>query len=247
MRILYLFIPGLLLLVSCQTKQISQQKNSKTDSIAMNTNFIGNEFEFSFTAGTAHNHPSFALWIEDANGNFIQTLFVTKSVASGIFGHAQGPDGTWKPTPGEGYRPAALPFWSHRQTETKTIQSSPSTQNSMPDALTGATPKADFKLSTRSKTIVNQPYKIFFEINQPWDWNEYWNNSKYPDDKDYMTSCQPSIVYSVTIDNNNAGSEYFLHPIGHGNYAGKDGKLYSDLSSITSALHLVENVKITTK
>ena len=38
------------------------------------------------------------------------------------------------------------------------------------------------------------------EINQNWDWNEYWTNDKYPDDENYKMSCQPALVYEAVID-----------------------------------------------
>jgi hypothetical protein len=86
--------------------------------------------------------------------------------------------------------------------------------------------------------------KVFFEINQSWDWNEYWTNSKYPDDVDYKTSSQPSVVYSAVIDFDNPDKSYELRPIGHGHYSGKDGKIYPDLSTLTTALEIVERVKV---
>ncbi|QGY44315.1 hypothetical protein GM418_11795 [Maribellus comscasis] len=36
-----------------------------------------------FFKGKTYNHPSFAIWIEDLEGNFIETLYVTQFVATG--------------------------------------------------------------------------------------------------------------------------------------------------------------------
>ena len=234
--------------VSCQQKNISQKTNSQADTTKINLNYEGQEFQFSFNKGSSHNHPSFVVWIEDMNGNYIQTLFITKSIANGVFGHAQGPDGTWKSTSGEGYRPAALPYWNNKQTEIiKEISKIPTPENKVADAFTGATPVSDFYLITKAKNTIHEPFRILFEVNQPWDWNEYWNNTKYPEDKDYMTSCQPSLIYAVSINTKLWGNEYYLNPIGHGHFSGKDGQLYTDLSNFTTALHIAENIKVTIK
>ncbi len=84
------------------------------------------------------------------------------------------------------------------------------------------------------------------EINQPWDFNEFWNSSKYEGNRHYKSSCQPSLVYAVTIDTDAPG-EYFLNPIGHGHYAGEDGKLYTDISTFTSALQIVQKISVIVK
>jgi len=82
------------------------------------------------------------------------------------------------------------------------------------------------------------------EINQPWDSNLFWNNAKDPSDWNYSASLQPALVYAVTIDTSEKGTEYFLNPIGHSHWSGKDGKLYTDLTSITTAKNIVEKVKV---
>jgi len=61
-----------------------------------------------------------------------------------------------------------------------------------------------------------------------------------------MASCQPSLIYAVTI-NPNSDEEYFMNPIGHGHYAGKDGNLYTDLGSFTTALNIVKKVNVKLK
>jgi polyphosphate kinase len=38
-----------------------------------------------------------------------------------------------------------------------------------------------------------------------------------------------------------------LNPIGHGHYSGKNGKLFTDLSSLTTALKIVKSLKVKVK
>ncbi|HDP68410.1 MAG TPA: hypothetical protein ENN20_07935 [Candidatus Marinimicrobia bacterium] len=80
------------------------------------------------------------------------------------------------------------------------------------------------------------------EINQTWDSNHYWTNNKYPDDLEYFTSLQPALVYAVTIDLDSGISEYFLNPIGHSHYSGKNGLLYTDLTTFTTALQIAKKI-----
>jgi polyphosphate kinase len=42
-------------------------------------------------------------------------------------------------------------------------------------------------------------------------------------------------------------AEYTLNPIGHGHYAGKDGLLYTDLSTFTTALKIAQSIKVVVK
>ena len=81
------------------------------------------------------------------------------------------------------------------------------------------------------------------EINQPWDWNDYWTNELH-DDADYRTSCQPSLIYAVTIDLNEKGKEYYLNAIGHGHFSGKNGELFTDLSTISTAKDIFRTLMV---
>jgi len=203
----------------------------------------GTALSLEFHKGPMHNHPSFAIWLEDLEGKFIQTLFVTKYVATGIYGHGELESGKWKAEPGAAVRPATLPYWLHKRGHlTGRVPDLPTPDNPVPDAISGATPSADFILQTKSDKILPRRFRVLLEINQAWDSNRYWTNNKYPDDFDYMTSLQPALVYAVTVDLDSDISEYYLNPIGHSHYSGKDGRLYTDLSTLTTALHIVEKV-----
>ena len=89
--------------------------------------------------------------------------------------------------------------------------------------------------------------KLFLEINQTWDWNSFWNNNKYPGDSEYKTSCQPAVVYAAEIDLSKQGSAYTLVPVGRSSHNGADGNLYSDLETLTTALHIAEKITVTIK
>jgi hypothetical protein len=236
--------------VSCKpAKEGQNSKALKQDSISVissNVNGTGKAVQIEMLKGKAHNHPTFAIWIEDTNGKYIQTLFVTKAISQGVFEHGDATGGVWKP--GQVSRPAALPYWFHKR-DVKGPDGSlvPSPQNKVPDAHSGATPAGSFKLTTRTDKPIPGKVKLLLEINQPWDWNTYWNNTLYPDNIDYQSSCQPAVVYSATVDLAKTGEIVVMKPVGHSHYSGENGELYSDLSTITSALYIAEKINVTVK
>ncbi|HKK81297.1 MAG TPA: hypothetical protein VJ909_03560 [Prolixibacteraceae bacterium] len=233
----------LLLSFSCQNRQVAP---TSPESITSNTDKNGSELAVSFYRGTEHNHPTFAIWVEDLQGNFIETLFVTEYVATGVYGHADLGDEKWDNKPGEAQRPATLPYWLHKKGPLgDDEQIVPSPENPMPDAISGATPKGDFKLRTLATGQLPDKFRVLMEINQPWDWNEYWHNNRYPDNAEYKTSCQPALVYAVRVDENEKGREYFLNPIGHSHYDGSTGELFTDITTLTTAKDIVHKVSVT--
>ena len=204
------------------------------------------QFEIEMIKGKAHNHPTFAIWLEDSSGQYLQTLFVTAALGQGIYQHGVKSGGTWKP--GEVRRPSALPYWAHKWSIKNEYGSyEPTPRNKVPDAYSGATPAGSFRLNTRSNNALIGQVKIFMEINQPWDWNEYWTNALYPNDFDYQASCQPAVVYSAMVDMGNPGTIIEMKPVGHSHYSGNTGELYPDLSSITTALNIASQITVVVK
>ncbi|MGC9344471.1 MAG: hypothetical protein ACP5E3_17330, partial [Bacteroidales bacterium] len=179
-------------------------------------------------------------------GRFVQTLYVAESIGKGVFLHGDASTGKWMP--GEIRRPAALPVWSHR----RGIQAEdglylPTPANPVPDAYTGPTPPQSFVIESRLNDEDLRQFLVFFEINQTWDWNEFWTNNKYPDNDEYKTSCQPALVYKAVVNLDDKQEEYRMRLIGHSHYAGEDGKLYEDVSTFTTALDIAEEIKVVVK
>jgi len=237
----------ILILLSSGFIQCSPDSLSKTpenlELVRSNIGGNGTELSIEFHKGPAHNHPSLAIWLETLDGQFIQTLFVTRYVATGIFGHGELAPGKWKAGSGPAVRPATLPYWLHKRgRKTGTIPDLPSPGNPVPDAISGATPVADFILKANSSAEIPSKFRLLMEINQPWDANRYWTNNKFPGDSEYITSLQPALVYAVTIDLDNEITEYYLNPVGHGHRSGKDGNLYTDLSTFTTALNIANQI-----
>jgi hypothetical protein len=245
-----IFISGLILLTGTNSCRIpgAGTKDTGTQVQELFTNMNGNgvALELNLVKGKSFNHPTFAVWLEDTSGQFIQTLFVTRSFGKGIFTYGDPSGGNWKS--GEVRRPAALPYWSHKAGISSGIQNYvPDKNHPVPDGLTGATPQGSFVLKTRGNAQNPELVNVLLEINQTWDWNTSWTNNKYPGDREYKTSSQPAVVYSATIDRSKPGSPVELLPVGRSSYNGSDGKLYSDLETLTTALKIVEKITVTVR
>ncbi len=241
MKAYILIIATLLLVPACKSSRI-QEEPQKMDLVA-NPSGTGPIMTLEFSRGQAHNHPSFVLWAEDMEGNYLQTLFITKAVGTSIYDHGDPSSGHWEP--GEIRRPASLPYWAHKRgVKEKDGLYIPTIENPVADAYTGATPPGDFNLAARFDSPPPRKFRILFEINQTWDWNEYWTNNKYPDDDEYKSSCQPAVVYAAEVDLQDGLSTYKMEAIGRSHHAGRTGELFPDLGTLTTALEIVGNLSL---
>jgi hypothetical protein len=236
-----LILIAFLLFPACRSGRV-QDAPQKMD-LSANPAGTGPAITLECSWGKAYNHPSFVLWAEDMDGNYLQTLFITRAVGTSIYDHGDPSSGHWEP--GEIRRPASLPYWAHKRgVKEKDGLFIPSIENPIADAYTGATPSGDFRLVTRFDKSPPRKFRILFEINQTWDWNKYWTNNKYPDDDEYKTSCQPALVYMAEVDLYDLAPSYALEPIGHSHYAGRTGELFTDLGTLTTALEIVDNLTV---
>lgn len=221
-------------------------KKVKTENFSVEnygTKNTGTILQIKFQKGAEHNHPLFAIWLADENGRYIQTLYVSESIGKGVFKRSSRTSGKW--LPGEIQRPAALPYWVHQRNEKNEKGGLlPTPLNPVVDAYTGATPQASFFVNVKTEKPLNGNYKIMFELNQSWDWNESWYNARFPDDKEYKTSSQPALVYVADISSAKTGVEIPLKPIGHSHYSGQNGSLTTDLSTISTALKIAKSITV---
>lgn len=204
----------------------------------------GTKITLTFHKGVAHNHPLFAIWLADDKGRYLETLYVSESIAKGVFPKASRKNGFWES--GEIQRPAALPYWAHQRNILNEYGTyNPTPRKPLLDGVTGATPDASFVLNLRSKKVLSGSYTLYFEVNQSWDWNEYWFNNRFPGDKEYATSSQPALVYSVDLIVPSTGKTWVMKPVGHSHPSGADGSLTTNLSTLTTALKIAESLSVT--
>jgi len=199
--------------------------------------------EIVFHRGRAHNHPLMAIWLEDMDGNYLQTLYVAESIGKGYFRHGDPSSGRWMPGPVR--RPAALPYWGHQ----RGIQAPdgyylPTREDPVPDALTGPTPSGSFVLASSLPPGDGTPVRILLEINQSWDWNRHWTNNKFPEDPHYKSSSQPALVYEAVIQPGDSPREVPMQPIGHSHWSGASGELFPGLETLTTALEIAREIVV---
>lgn len=231
-----------ILILATLTVSAKKKKDIVTH-VQYGLNNSGTKLSIQFDKGKEHNYPLFAIWLADESGKFIQTLYVSESIGKGVFRRVDKKGGIWNP--GFIQRPAALPYWAHQ----RGVLNEFGTYNPTPlepeiDAYTGATPQNSFVLDVVTEKLLNGKYKVFMELNQTWDWNEYWTNDLHLDDADYKTSSQPALVYAVDINTAAMGEKYTMKPIGHSHYSGQDGSLTTDLSTITTALKIAKKIQV---
>jgi hypothetical protein len=244
----YLILIFSVVIVSCtaglKKKQVVLQEPEQK--VITNMNGKGPEITVQLFKGEAFYYPLMAFWLEDENGKYIQTLYVAKSVATGIFKYGKQENNKWVTAPKRA--PQTLPYWAHkRDVPASDGLYMPDPQKPVADAYSGATPTTGFTLTSRADNPLPAKYRVMMEINQNWDWNEYWTNNKYPDDQFYKMSCQPALIYEADINSGSMKQSYKMKPVGHSHYSGQTGELFPDLSTITTALHIADSVIVRIK
>jgi hypothetical protein len=190
--------------------------------------------------------PQVAVWVEDPNGKYLETLYVTES--AGTQGWSGQPGGT----PGKKIRrPESLPYWSHKRGVVYPDGLyMPTRENPLADAVTGASPKGDFHLDTKVPQGLTK-FVIMAEINLPGDYNEAFPESTspgMPNEPGFVgVSGQPSLVWAADVDLTRGPATYELKPVGHGSPNGSDGTLNPDLSGLTTAKDIIRRITVTVK
>ncbi|WP_028975437.1 hypothetical protein [Spirochaeta cellobiosiphila] len=180
------------------------------------------------------NPPQIVIWLEDTEGHYVKTLYATDKIASQSWLFSGG-----------NRRVEALPTWMFKRNKAdeKGILL-PSKKEPLPDAVTGATPKSDLAVDFSIPEDLKS-FTIFVEVNHSTDWNHYWPKDAHEGDKNYsgghLGSGQPSLVYSTTVDTN-SHTDTKLKIIGHGSPDGTSGSIDSDITTLTTALHIVSEI-----
>jgi len=246
MKKLSVFI--LIIAGGCSAGVIKQQQPTPQQMTVINSNQngAGPSVSLEVYRGEAFYYPLMAAWLEDESGKYIQTLYVANSVATGIYKYGKQEKNRWVAAPKRA--PQTLPYWAHK----RGVKASdglfmPDPENPVPDTYSGATPAQSFIINSKADNELPEVYKVMFEINQNWDWNEYWTNEKFPDDENYKMSCQPALVYEAVVNRNSGKKIFKMKPAGHSHYSGKTGELFTDLSTLTTALHIADSVIVKLK
>lgn len=171
--------------------------------------------------------PQIAVWIEDASGNFVETLEVSGKSASN----------KWLGSPENG-RPEALPVWRHK--------AQPAANEV--DAASSATPKKGVELDRSGIDLASgAEYTAYLEVNTSFDYNDAWPKNARKGAANYSgVNGQPSVVYSARFV---AGQDVSVNfaPVGTGSVDGSDGSIRPGFDGLTTAMTMVERATLSVK
>ncbi|MBE0370793.1 hypothetical protein [Pseudoalteromonas aurantia] len=232
----------------------------------------GQTVTVEFKKGPYFMWPQYALWIETLEGEFVQPLYVTRSIATNNFtnkvtkvdaeqvfdSHLMIGESPLALTALEGgedpqtkntrMRPESLPVFLHKLGKQASNGYFLPTDNALQvDGYSGATMMNNFIYHTQMRDRLVGQYRVRLEINHSFDYNSYYRSDRFPDDKVYSGdgySAQPSVVYETVIDFSQPQQLQKMTIVGRGHHSGKDGILYRDLENLTTALELVDRVLI---
>lgn len=122
--------------------------------------------------------PQIAVWVENSDGTYVDTLFVTKK-ASG---------NKWIGSPKDG-RPESLPDWYKSKGQNPAEKIS----KDEVDATTSATPKKGIVISKDLELKKGKTYVFKCQANQSFDYNDYYTK------KNSGVDGQPAVLYTGEI------------------------------------------------
>lgn len=183
------------------------------------------------------NAPQIAVWIEDPEGRHITTLYASYKIATQSWTAA-----------GENRRKESLPHWCHvRNVQYADGLYLPTKAQPLADAITGATPRESFDLKLRPNGNL-QRFVVKVEVNHSIDFNDHYPRSAAKDAPNYsggkLGSGQPAVVYAAEVDLTSDVREFEARLIGHSSSDGSQGTVDPDISTLTTALHIVKRVTI---
>lgn len=194
-----------------------------------------------FLGLTYTSTPQMAFWVEDSDGRFVDTLYVTRALSSAGFRSTDPLDDSVI------RRPEALPVWSHRRgTVYRDGLTIPLPGDTALDGVTAPTPLGHYDLVSGTAAGLRR-FRVLMEVNRSYDFNAYWHPDRFPEDPVYSgsgSSGQPSVVYAADVDLDSPERWVLLRPVGHGHPSGADGVLVPELTGIDTALELVGPVLV---
>lgn len=225
----------LCMLCSCNKELISYQQGDIGIFVEKGDHWM---HDFPLFLGIAKkNPPQIAVWIEDLNGRYISTIYVSHKIATR----------SWQASKGN-RRKESLPVWCFaRGVQYPDGLYLPTKDEPLTDGMSGATPTESFKLKLRPEENLRR-FVVKVELNHSTDWNESYPKEAAEGDAGYSGgnggSGQPAVVYAATVDLDSDRTQYTAEIIGHSSPDGSEGRINNDISSLTSALNIAKKITI---
>ena len=231
-------ITSVMMMASCSKEHIEYQAGDLCVNIEAGDGWL-HDYPL-FLGIKKKNPPQIAAWLEDTDGRYLSTLYASKKIAT------QG----WASSGGN-RRKEALPYWCHRRGVVyEDGLYLPTKSQPLVDGMTGATPRADFNVRLKEKTGLRHFY-VMVEVNHSIDFNDRYSNDRKEGEPDYSGgpegSGQPALVYRADVNLDSARTSFDAILIGRSSSDGADGKLYDDLTGITSAFTIVKRITVNVK
>lgn len=222
-------------LSSCQKELIEYEKGDVKVCIEQGEEWL-HDFPL-FLGIKKKNPPQIAIWLEDAQGNYLSTVYATHKIATQ----------SWQASGGN-RRKEALPHWCHsRGVKYADGLYLPTKKEPLTDGISGATPHGSFEIKL-SPAAALKKFIVKIEINHSTDFNDAFHKSAKEGDANYSGgkegSGQPAIVYAANVDLSSGDKSFEANLIGHSSPDGSSGKINADTSELTTALHIVKRITV---
>lgn len=183
------------------------------------------------------NPPQIAIWLEDTAGSYLSTIYVSHKIATQSWQMAGG-----------NRRKEALPHWCYaRGVQYADGLYLPTKNQPLVDGISGATPRSGFGVKVTPDESLRK-FVVKVEVNHSTDWNDAYPKSAKEGDSNYSGgkegSGQPAVVYAAVVDLTKGQKEFEAELLGHSSPDGNSGRIYEDISELTTALHIVERITV---
>ena len=233
--VMTLFCLSLLFCCSCQKEFVEYGQGDLKVRIEQGDEWLHN---FPLFMGiNIKNPPQIAIWLEDTDGKYLSTVYVTHKIATQ----------SWQSSGGN-RRKEALPHWCY----TRGVQYSdglylPTKKQPLTDGVTGATPRGSFEVKLHPGNELKH-FIVKIEINHSTDFNEFYPKSAKEGDSNYSGgkegSGQPAMVYAADVNLKSGKKSFEAALMGHSSSDGSSGDINNDTSELTTALHIVKHITI---
>lgn len=168
--------------------------------------------------------PQIAVWIESCEGNRQETLWITRRMA----------ENRWE---GKLFCPNALPIWEARFKSRWPIIRG---RRSLPDAITGATPKD--RLDFEAVLPHEGEWILRIEVNLSGDYNRAFSYRSVEGAPDMEGNGQPSLLYEGKLSGR--AGRVVVKPKGRSRPWIASGEIVTDMSGLDTALNIFEELKV---
>ena len=226
---------SLLCFCSCQKELIAYEQGDVKVTIEQGEEWL-HDFPL-FMGIKKKNPPQIAIWLEDTEGKYLSTVYVTHKIATQ----------SWQASGGN-RRKESLPHWCYtRGMKYEDGLYLPTKQQPFTDGISGATPKGSFDVKLCPAKTLKQ-FVVKIEINHSTDFNESFPKSAEEGQENYSGgkegSGQPAIVFAAKVDLSSGKKSFNAVLVGHSSPDGSSGTINEDTSKLTTALQIVKHITI---